>query len=82
MVAFAVIDDGIGIAVEDLERIFNHGFTTKSAQASGFGLHTSANAASEMGGRLTVHSDGRGKGARFLLELPFRDPDVVTGRPS
>lgn len=72
-VAFAVVDDGVGIAVEDLERIFNHGFTTKSREASGFGLHTSANAASEMGGSLTVHSDGRGKGARFLLELPFHE---------
>jgi signal transduction histidine kinase len=75
MVAFAIVDDGVGIAVENLERIFNHGFTTKSKEASGFGLHTSANAASEMGGRLTVHSDGPGKGARFLLELPYRDDE-------
>ena len=81
MVAFAVVDDGVGIDVENLERIFNHGFTTKGKEASGFGLHTSANTASEMGGSLTVHSDGLGKGARFLLELPFRedeDPSVKT----
>jgi signal transduction histidine kinase len=82
VVAFAVVDDGIGIAVENLERIFNHGFTTKSAEASGFGLHTSANAASEMGGRLTVHSDGRNAGARFLLELPYRDDEDASLRRS
>jgi two-component system NtrC family sensor kinase len=82
VVAFAIVDDGVGIAVENLERIFNHGFTTKSKQASGFGLHTSANAASEMGGRLTVHSDGPGKGARFLLELPYRDDEDAPGEPS
>jgi len=78
LLAFAVVDDGVGIAVENLERIFNHGFTTKSKEASGFGLHTSANAASEMGGRLTVHSDGPGRGARFLLELPFRDDEEAS----
>lgn len=80
VVAFAVVDDGVGIEVENLERIFNHGFTTKGKDASGFGLHSSANAASEMGGRLTVHSDGPGKGARFLLELPYRDDDDAAAK--
>jgi signal transduction histidine kinase len=33
-------------------------------------LHSAANAAKEMGGALTVRSDGPGRGATFVLELP------------
>jgi signal transduction histidine kinase len=54
-------------------RIFNHGFTTKK-DGHGFGLHSGANAAKEMGGTLTAHSDGLGKGAEFTLELPVAAP--------
>ena len=64
-----VSDNGVGIAAENLDRIFNHGFTTKKA-GHGFGLHSAANAAGEMGGSLTVRSDGPSKGATFTLELP------------
>jgi signal transduction histidine kinase len=64
-------DSGCGIAPEHLNRIFNLGFTTK-ADGHGFGLHSSACAAGELGGRLTCSSPGRGLGARFRLELPFR----------
>ncbi len=65
----SVTDNGIGIPAENLNRIFNHGFTTKK-DGHGFGLHSGANAAKEMGGKLTVHSDGPGHGATFTLELP------------
>lgn len=65
-----VIDDGVGIAPENLTRIFHHGFTTKRG-GHGFGLHSSANTAVEMGGRLTARSDGLGRGATFELELPL-----------
>ena len=67
----SVKDNGVGIPQENLERIFNHGFTTR-ASGHGFGLHSSALAAKEMGGSLTVHSDGRGTGATFTLELPLQ----------
>lgn len=70
-VRIAVTDNGVGIAPENLAKIFAHGFTTKR-DGHGFGLHHSANAAAEMGGRLGVESDGPGKGARFVLELPLR----------
>ena len=66
-----VKDQGEGIAPENLTRIFAHGFTTRK-EGHGFGLHSCAVAALEMGGRLTAHSDGPGKGALFTLELPFR----------
>ena len=64
-----VIDNGVGIAPENMARIFNHGFTTKK-DGHGFGLHNSANVAKELGGKLTAQSEGVGKGAAFLLELP------------
>jgi signal transduction histidine kinase len=64
-----VHDNGIGIAPELLTRIFRYGFTTRT-EGHGFGLHSCALAAQEMGGSLRAHSDGPGRGATFTLELP------------
>ncbi|WP_229422173.1 DAHL domain-containing protein [Massilia aquatica] len=64
-----VADHGTGIAAADLTRIFAHGFTTRK-DGHGFGLHSCALAAREMGGRLSVHSAGPGCGATFTLVLP------------
>lgn len=69
-VQIKVIDNGTGIAPENLTRIFQHGFTTKK-DGHGFGLHSGALAAREMGGKLTAESDGVGCGAVFTLELPL-----------
>ena len=69
-VAISVIDNGIGIAREAMTRIFEHGFTTKP-DGHGFGLHSGALAAKEMGGSLAVNSAGPGTGATFTLELPL-----------
>jgi len=69
-VRIAVSDNGVGIPPENLARIFSHGFTTKK-DGHGFGLHSCALAAAEMGGTLTTHSDGIGRGATFTLELPI-----------
>ena len=66
-----VIDNGIGIPPENLTRIFAHGFTTRR-DGHGFGLHSGSLAARELGGALSAHSDGPGKGATFTLTLPFR----------
>ncbi|MCI0536898.1 MAG: PAS domain-containing protein [Verrucomicrobiales bacterium] len=65
----SVIDNGIGITPENLTRIFNHGFTTRK-DGHGFGLHSGALAAKEMGGSLNAQSEGPGQGAMFTLELP------------
>ena len=65
----AVIDNGIGIPAENLTRIFNHGFTTRK-DGHGFGLHSGALAARELGGSLSVSSAGPGQGATFTLDLP------------
>ncbi len=68
-VRITVEDNGVGIPPENLNRIFEHGFTTR-VRGHGFGLHSSALAAREMHGSLTAHSDGAGMGAAFVLELP------------
>ena len=68
-VRLSVVDSGCGIPKDNLAKIFQHGFTTKK-EGHGFGLHSCANAAAEMKGSLTVHSDGPGTGATFTLELP------------
>ncbi len=68
-VKITIRDSGVGIAPENLLKIFTHGFTTKK-DGHGFGLHSCANAAKEMSGSLTAQSDGIGLGASFVLELP------------
>jgi PAS domain S-box-containing protein len=88
-VQIEVTDNGIGIPQENLTRIFAHGFTTRPG-GHGFALHSGALAAREMGGALRAESDGPGKGARFILELPCKpssdtaifttNPDAARGR--
>jgi signal transduction histidine kinase len=70
-VRILVADNGIGILSENLSRIFAHGFTTKKS-GHGFGLHSGALAAREMGGSLTVQSNGLNLGSTFTLELPLK----------
>ena len=70
-VRIAVADTGIGILPEDMTRIFTHGFTTKKS-GHGFGLHSGALAARELGGTLRAESPGPGLGATFTLELPLK----------
>ncbi|WP_225412586.1 trifunctional serine/threonine-protein kinase/ATP-binding protein/sensor histidine kinase [Stigmatella hybrida] len=65
-----VVDDGVGIAPEENEKLFEHGFTTRK-DGHGFGLHSSALAARLLNGRLTLQSDGPDKGAVATLELPL-----------
>ena len=65
----SVIDNGVGIPAENMSRLFTHGFTTR-VDGHGFGLHSGALAAQELGGSLRVKSDGPGRGATFILELP------------
>jgi signal transduction histidine kinase len=69
-----VADNGDGIAPENLTRIFAHGFTTRKT-GNGFGLHSCVVAAQEMGGTLTAHSEGAGRGATFTLDIPVTPPE-------
>ncbi|HEX8539450.1 MAG TPA: ATP-binding protein, partial [Cystobacter sp.] len=71
-----VSDNGVGITPEHMQRMFEHGFTTKK-DGHGFGLHASALAAREMDGRLSCASAGPGQGATFTVELPLRPREAV-----
>ena len=70
-VKISVEDNGVGIAPENLTRIFGHGFTTRK-EGHGFGLHSGALAAKDLGGTLKAFSNGSGQGAVFTLELPLK----------
>lgn len=79
-VSVEVEDNGIGIPAENLVRVFQHGFTTKK-NGHGFGLHSGALAARQMGGTLTVSSAGPGQGATFRLELPVGEDNPAAPNP-
>ena len=72
-IRISLSDNGVGIPSENLTRIFSHGFTTKP-EGHGFGLHSGALAAHEMGATLSVSSEGEGHGATFTLDLPLQPP--------
>ena len=67
----SVEDSGVGIPAELLGRIWEFGFTTKP-HGHGFGLHSSAVAAQQLGGGVAAASAGAGKGARFAVKIPVR----------
>lgn len=71
-----ISDNGVGVAPENLDKVFSHGFTTKK-HGHGFGLHNSALSAKEMGGKLSLSSDGVGKGATFTLDLPYTPSNQI-----
>lgn len=75
-IRFQVADNGIGILPENLIRVFQHGFTTRKS-GHGFGLHSGALAAQELGGRLSAHSNGLHTGATFTLELPCNPGEKI-----
>jgi predicted ATPase/signal transduction histidine kinase len=65
-----VLDTGVGISPEIRNRLFSQGFTTRKS-GHGLGLHSSVLAAKMLGGRLTLDSEGPGRGAMATLELPL-----------
>lgn len=69
-VYLSVTDNGSGIKIENLDKIFAHTYTTKK-KGHGFGLHSSANYMQEMGGKIEVVSQGVGKGTTFTLVFPI-----------
>jgi two-component system, NtrC family, sensor kinase len=78
-VRIEVRDSGIGLQPGYETRIFAHGFTTKP-DGHGFGLHSGALAARQLGGALWAESEGLGLGATFTLELPLTSAPATDQR--
>nr|MEE4266881.1 HAMP domain-containing sensor histidine kinase [Candidatus Krumholzibacteria bacterium] len=75
-IRLAVSDEGIGIAPEDKERIFEEFYRSDAAQratnlGTGLGLSIVRKFVEEMGGQIELHSVP-GEGSRFTLVLPRR----------
>jgi ligand-binding sensor domain-containing protein len=73
-VQVAIADNGIGISPENIIHMFSFGFTTK-AHGNGFGLHSSHAIMQELGGSIDVESEGLGKGACFILQIPLESAE-------
>ncbi len=75
MAVIRVDDDGVGIAPENLERVFNL-FTREGNQDAvpgfGIGLAVVERLAQLHGGFVQARSPGKGKGSQFALQLPLR----------
>ncbi len=69
-IEISITDTGLGISADNLTKVFSFGFTTK-LKGHGFGLHSSALLAKELGGELHVESEGIGHGSTFTLTLPM-----------
>jgi PAS domain S-box-containing protein len=76
-VCLEVQDSGVGIASDDLIKIFGQGYNNQNG-GRGMSLHSGALMAKNLGGALRAHSEGIGHGATFSLELPgnFHFPDL------
>ncbi len=70
MIRLIVSDTGCGFDDESKRKIFQRGYTSKSGDLSGLGLHWCANALAAMGGRIQAESTGAGRGAQFHVLLP------------
>jgi len=71
----AVADEGEGIAAEHVERIFERFYRADPGRSrerggSGIGLTIARAIVDAHGGRIHAESDGAGRGARFVVELP------------
>jgi len=64
-------DNGIGFTPEQHASLFRFGYSTKP-RGTGFGLPSVLFFAAEAGGQVTLESDGPGRGARLVLELPLQ----------
>ncbi len=69
-------DDGIGISVDDISRIFSKFYRATNArhtdtEGMGIGLYMAKNIIEKHRGKIWAHSNGEDKGAEFTISLPI-----------
>ncbi len=85
-VTISVADQGVGIAPEDLNRLFDKYFRVKSRSrrpvpGTGLGLPIAQTIVQKHGGRIWAESQ-LGKGTTLYFSLPFEQPEPEKGEPS
>ncbi len=86
-VVISIQDTGIGIAKEDLPRVFDMFSQVEGARKTGktglgIGLNIVKRLVEMHDGSITVISDGPGKGSTFTIELPLISPDMEVITPA
>src|SRR4029078_2847509 len=81
----AVSDTGIGLAADEMSRIFHScsqadSSTTRRYGGTGLGLAISKRLSELMGGRMWAESDGPGKGATFMFTIVAPSPELPPRR--
>ncbi len=71
-----VMDNGMNVEAENLEKIFDPHFTTKGPPHTGAGLHLARSITRSGGGELVVFSPNNEKLNQFTIALPLFDPDL------
>lgn len=81
--AVTVTDTGVGLAKDDLERVFERFYRApgqpRRSAGSGIGLTIARGIAHAHGGEITASSPGRERGATFTLTMPLRPPAGPVG---
>ncbi|MBI2021612.1 HAMP domain-containing histidine kinase [Candidatus Daviesbacteria bacterium] len=84
VVEISVKDSGVGIAKEDLPRLFkkfgrldNSYVAIATSEGTGLGLYISKSLIELMKGTIIVRSEGVGKGATFTFSLPAATEEVL-----
>ncbi len=78
MIRIEVQDNGEGIKKEDIPRVFDPFFTTKEVgKGTGLGLFVTYSIIEKNVGKIRVESEGEGRGANFIIDLPLYKGDKV-----
>lgn len=83
-VEVSIHDDGVGIAKEDLPRLFNKFsrldnsyIAASSTGGTGLGLYICKSLVEMMRGKIWAKSDGEDRGTTFVFSLPIATPQVL-----
>lgn len=75
-----VSDEGVGIARENVRRVFEPFFTTRGVgKGIGLGLTAAYGIVKRVGGDIEASSEGPGRGARFTIKLPLAEAVAEPG---